>query len=272
MQYIYEDNGAHIVRMECADDLDTGTVKRTAVNLRHYTGRSRSPSWMGGTLREVTDVLRDGWPDGLREVESMVSQFKGTLPTPTSVRRVQAWGEDGDEPSWEREQAGHDAIWRTSKRQTRKGPVTVQLMAPWGGNAGRRPSELMWNGVVLAVLIDLLQASGYSVGASINSVYQCYGNNLAVVQVEVKRPEQPLDLASLVPLVAHPGVFRWHSIDAVSTAPFDVGMGHGSITSLQAAHSRGLDLTKGAELLPLVYDKQSATNAILDVLSKFINR
>lgn len=226
----------HIIQCGSSADLVSASDSaqhRVSANAAHFrerlAGDAHMTSWLGGSLTEIDRVLAQGWPKGLETVHRLAADMRDSVTAlPISYRRRGRWAEDGDEPSWEREQHGHDAIWRTSRRRSTRGPAVVELLVPWGGNALHEASALQWNGVVLAVLCDILEGAGYRVGASINAATSLYNvGKYALTQVSVKQPEMPLDLATLVPLVAHPGVFRWHGINTTSLGPWNCGSGHG---------------------------------------------
>lgn len=220
-----------------AEDLmHSRSLPRPTVNddtWEYHLQRSKDAAWNGGTVEQVTNALHFGWPEGLCRVQELSRELSKLVTPPVSYRRRQRWSDDGDEPSWEREQHGHDQIWRTSKRQSQRGPATVELLVPWGGPGGLSSDALMWNGVVLSVLADILENAGYRVGASLISATIWHHSTFQMVQqVIVKEPQQPLDLASIVPLVAHPGSRRIFGIAAKTLAPFNVTMGFGAVQEL----------------------------------------
>jgi hypothetical protein len=267
----------HVVTIDDVSELpvvSTTALSRISVNAGRLAARRSEyrSDWIGASLEQINTYLRTGWPEGVALVQKLADELKAQLPTPKSYRRKQKWADDGDEPSWEREQAGHDEIWRTSRRETQRGPTTVNRVASWGGNAGLQPDALKWSGVVLAVLIDLLEASGYRCGASVAHAVSFWNQpgKYAVTQITVKEPNMPLDLASLVPVVAHPGVFRVHGINATSLAPFDVTSGHGSCIEVSALPKNVSILQQpNTIILRNTYSEQAARAEILRVLALF---
>jgi hypothetical protein len=231
-----QEGNVSLVLIEDTTDLASDTLPRTDANARNYRCHMeqvrKDARWVGGSMATITDILANGWPDGVARVEELAEELKAEMPAPKTFKRKQKWSDDGDESSWEREQAGHDEIWRTSRRQQQRGPATVELLVPWGANAHASAESLQWNGVVLCVLADLLESAGYRVGATLVATTAIGGYTTHVSQIVVKRPDMPLNMSSLVPVVAHPGVFRWHGINLISLCPDNVGMGHGSMTSM----------------------------------------
>src|SRR3954467_11904137 len=94
--------------------------------------------WRGGSAQDINDALDKGWPTGMRIVDDLSERIGASLPAPKSYRRRQRWAEDGDEPSWEREQRGYTDVWRTAQRRTMRGPATVELTATWGATGDVR--------------------------------------------------------------------------------------------------------------------------------------
>jgi hypothetical protein len=267
------DGNVYVVEIDDSLEVDTFKLERTnsrnkALSVEYDRDGDSSPEWRGGTRHEVETILRDGWPEGLAIVSDLSEELSATLPPPKSYRRKGQWRDDGDEPSWEREQQGHESIWRTSRREVATGPTTVQLVCPWVHSAMRKADEIKWNGVVLAVLVNLLETAGYRCGAMLANTVGLDGGGFLFGMLHVKRPENPLDLASLVPLVAHPAPYRWHGIAWATLAQSYCGYGHGRVirfADLPDIH----DKPKNAVVLNTVYTASAAKAEILRVLALF---
>lgn len=268
-----DEGPVHTVTLDNTADLDTTKIERQWPNRAHFLlhdgSSAENSSWCGGTKSEITRVLKDGWEEGTKLVTELADKMRGQLEKPKAFKRRQRWMEDGDEPSWEREQAGRAEIWRTSRRDTMRGPITVELLGTWGGNAFLNAEQLRWDGVVMTVLTDLLEEAGYRVGLSLNYAghhHTC--NRYSLVQMNVKEPNMPLDIASLVPLVCHPGVFRWHGINVISLCPFDVGSGHGRSIELSQLPTVSA-IRPSAIKLNHAYNEMAAKQEIQRVLDLF---
>lgn len=240
----FMDGNTFVVQADNVKDLEAAhALPRGGVNANHFrvhdaTSDVKQFTFWGANKSQIDKALNDGWPEGVDRVQRMAELLRGQLEKPKSFKRRQKWMEDGDEPSWEREQAGRSEIWRTSRRETMRGPTTVELLGTWGGLAHIRADQLQWDGVVLCVLIDLLEEAGYRVGASVNNVSEYtnwgYGVNSyrSLMQVTIKEPHMPLDIASVVPAISFPGVYRYHGLSLKTLAPFDVGSGFGATREL----------------------------------------
>ena len=253
----------HVVLIDTLADLDTSAIPRTqSDNIRHQAERTTQhidshASWIGATTEQMTTALRDGWPEGAALVARLADGMRGTLPKPKSFKRKQQWTADGDEPSWERESAGYEDIWRTSKREQQYGPAPIEVMAPWGALGSVNADQLKWDGIVLVALTDLLEEAGYRVGATLNSAARAMnGHNYHLTSITVKRPEMPLDISSMVAVAAHPGIFRWHGLSSRTLAPFDCGWGFGS--TLEIAQLPSQVVPSNVIVLRHAYTEQAA--------------
>lgn len=267
-----EEAKVHVMQLDRIAELDSADYPRNPANYGHFMGRGLAgrSMWLGGTEAKIDEVLSVGWPEGVALAQGLADKLRGTIPAPKSFKRRQRWAEDGDEPSWEREQQGHTEIWRTSKRDTMRGPVNVEIFAPWGGNANLMAYQLQWDGIVMAVLCDILESSGgYRVGITLNTAIRYSTVRYALIQLEVKRPELPLNLGSLVPVVAFPGVYRKHGINLQSTVPWDCSSGHGSNIEISELPRPLEALRKDAIVLRHCYSEQAARMEILRVLKMF---
>jgi hypothetical protein len=270
------EGNVHVMQLDSIADLDTTKIPRGWPNEDHFRshnyGTAENSRWVGGTKHEIATYLTTGWPQGTELVQRLADKMRGQLEKPKSFKRRQKWMEDGDEPSWEREQAGHSTIWRTSRRETMRGPTTVELLGTWGGNANLSADQLRWDGVVMVVLTDLLEEAGYRVGLTLNApVRFSWGSGAGkfnLAQLVVKEPNMPLDIASLVPVVTHPGVFRWHGINLASLCPFDCGGGHGSAIELRHLPPVSV-VRKTAIMLGHAYYESNAVQEIQRVLDLF---
>ncbi len=222
------------------------------------------------TLDDVLKVLRNGTPAGIERLERFSKQFMSLLPVPKAFKRRQRWAEDGDESSWEREQAGHDAIWRTSKRETMRGPVFVEIASPWGGNG---LPDFTWDGVVLVTLINLLELAGYRVGASLNKCNVTYAtSHTFVTRVEIKQPGQPLDIGSVASVVTHGGVYELLGRASIKLQPYALKSfgANVEVTDLPADTLARL-FRPGTVFLKHSYSQSDAVREIRRVLAMFDN-
>lgn len=221
-----------------------------------------------GSLSSALDALRNGYAVGADRIAKFAQDFRSELPTPKSYRRRQRWSDDGDEPSWEREQAGQEEIWRTSRREQQRGPAVIELAAPWGGNG---MPDFTWDGVVLVTLCDLLEYAGYRVGASMNKCNKANAPYSFMTRVEIKQPENPLNIDSLAALASHPGVYAWLGRPSIQLQPYNMRGTFGynvEVTDIDET-SRNLIFRPGTVYLKHSYSRTEAVQEIQRVLQLF---
>ena len=164
--------------------------------------------WRGGTLQEAR-TLRS-WPAG-REKMNRINLDGAKLPAPVSIRRVRRWGEDGDEFSRDRFDAGRLDCWKTRCRQRTVSGSTIRVTIELCANWRKTPEQLMWSGLAAAKLADKLEHAGYRVEIAVtasNSDLDRHGYRCVEI-IHVKRAEDPLNLDALLMAVAHPLFFRF---------------------------------------------------------------
>lgn len=268
------DGRVFVMQVDSTAEIDSHRIPRTLpFNQRTLNSHDYTAGFGGASKEAITNALTFGWPEGTNMVQAMAEQMRGQLEKPKSFKRRQQWREDGDEPSWEREQAGRTEIWRTSRRETMRGPTTVELLGTWGGLSHITPNQLRWDGVVLTVLCDLLEEAGYRVGATLNNASRHGGwggatTNYTLIQINVKQPSMPLDIASMIPLAAFPGVFRWHGLEMKTLAPFEVNGGFGSTIELDMLPETAT-INPRAIKLRHAYSEHAAKEEIQRVLELF---
>lgn len=272
----WQEENVYFVETDDSTDIDTTHAPRSnAQSIAAQVTRDRSfdrSFWYGATLQETRTMLRDGWPEGLELVNKLSEEFQMNIEAPKSFRRRGQWCEDGDEPSWEREQAGHTNVWRASRRQTTIGPSTVHILCPWSHGSDKRSSDIQWNGVVLAVLCDVLEKSGYRVGATMTNCLALRGENnqFMLGLFHVKQPQQPLDLASLVPIVAHSATYRYFGIEWATLPTVFPGHAFGGPLTLAQIPNVPSKPRDGV-VLNRVYNESAAKLEIQRVLDLFKN-
>lgn len=123
--------------------------------------------WIGRDFAGWSDVYaaaRSAWPDGLETLEKMLEEIdRCELPQPKSRRRRTRFQEDdGDELDYDRLRTGR-AYWRTSRRETCRGPATITIIVDVGGNCKRASRDLLWRGAAAVALAQRLEEAGYRV-------------------------------------------------------------------------------------------------------------
>jgi hypothetical protein len=171
----------------------------------HEMGPAR---WVGREIDGWKDAMRKAkelWADGVEIIKRLAEEAKANVTSkPVSRKRRTAWSEDGgDEIDMDRLRAGQ-AAWLECRRQSVSAPQVVSLVIDVTASARVRPEYIMWRGAAALVIADLLESAGFNV--EIVAAFRSYkafrnGNNYFLAY-RLKRPDQPLDLATLVNAVS----------------------------------------------------------------------
>lgn len=218
-------------------------------NLGKVQGRAPDGSkhyWHGAKSREaVTDMIHNGWPEGVARAQQLADKIKEVTPMPEIPRRRPRWAEQGDEIHMPRVWSGMlDQAWRTTKRERSRGPRVISVDVNVGHNAHVDGDSLFWSGACAVALADALEDVGYRVElfATATSVN---GNKAMLSRFVVKRASDPLNVNNVAALAAHPATFRLHGLHAWARAPWDIGYGFGHACS----NSQALDAAVAAGVL-----------------------
>ena len=82
------------------------------------------------------------WQEGIEKIEAMIEQVKRhQLPAPVSRKRRTRFNEDdGAELDYDRLRSGR-AYWRTTRRESMRGPQTVTIVADMASPSCHTPDE-----------------------------------------------------------------------------------------------------------------------------------
>lgn len=203
-------------------DMSAGSENKylSANQRRNMAGDTHGPDFFQLTRGEpeAREIMQKGWPEGAKHIDEIQKQITSKLPPPVSRRRKAKWGDYGDEYSTERAEHGLDP-WRTSHRIVRRAIGLVELVCDWGGGCGGA-ERLIYNGAMIAALIDILERADYSVNAAlIAGMHVPAPNNrdilYALLRMEVKQFGEAANPAKLSALT-HPSAWRVYGLHALS--------------------------------------------------------
>ncbi len=158
---------------------------------------------------DVKEATRTAWPDGLDVLEWMVRDLDGaSIEQPRSRRRRTRFrDDDGDELDCDRLRCGQ-AYWRTSRRESAKGPTTVTVLVDVGAHCKVNHMDILWRGAAAIALTKRLEEAGYRVELwSVSLTERLWSprskNAITVLDaVCLKRPSDPIDESTLISAVA----------------------------------------------------------------------
>lgn len=250
-----------------------------------------SCDWLGGinSLDDARKLLTEGWPDGVKRLESAIADF--TPPdAQTRVRRV-AWRDQGDELSVDRAMRGEfDTAWRTSKRKVTRGPQTIELYSIYGGCGGLSAEEIFWNGAACCAIADRLESAGYAVrivGCFVHGYKGSPGilttsdgvdddgrrDRYCRSDVVIKEASEPLRLDGLASILCHAGVYRTFLFRTWCTMPLKMndGLGPAIYTwtdKVQAALAAAGEWPEGAIVIDAAYDRDACKRRVAEVVAR----
>lgn len=178
---------------------------------------------------EARETLLKGYPEGAAIVEALAKKIEEELPPPKSRRRMRRWGDDGDEASFERYQAGLDP-WLTSHRVLRSSCGLVEVIANWGQDCGATLSQLKWSGSAALALTELLEKADYSVELALVAIMrdETWQQRDSFVRVDLKRMGELLNLEQLAAVAVYPPAWRIYGLCAFQQSPYECGRGYDS--------------------------------------------
>lgn len=167
----------------------------------------------GTSLQTVADTLLGGWQEGVKSIAEAGAGFK--LPPLPNVRRRVKHGATGDELDIHAVRNGRlDRAWRSAPRQVTTGPARVHIIVDNTASCREGADTLKWRGVAGLVLAQALQAAGYQVRIDVTTCSHgqqdahTFGTMDQATLVTVKDYRQPLAIAALAGIIAHPAGFR----------------------------------------------------------------
>lgn len=182
----------------------------------------RGADWLGvPTMDDVMRVNERGWPEGAARVAELAAQ---DVPPPIRLTRKAVRGDHGDELDIHAVYAGHyDTAWRRQARRQRHGVRVITIAARIGAAFKVTSEHMFWRGAAICRLSDALSDAGYAVrivGVSTSSNHDgrdaedCIG-----LTVDIKAPDQPLNIQSLAVTVALSGFHRYYIFKARCGSP-----------------------------------------------------
>ncbi len=176
--------------------------------------RFEDASWYGGapSIEDVVEKVEDGWASGAARIDGYRNEIQDSVGElrPVAIRRVKVRGAEGDELDYDRMRRGDtDQMWTRSVRRARAkvAPVVTVMMA-WGCNAFVNQEAMFWTGAVAIGVTDMLEEAGFRV-----ALVGCDGTGLdggrnALLTVEAKSFNEPVNAALLASTMCHVGFYR----------------------------------------------------------------
>lgn len=160
------------------------------------------------TWDNTIKYARNGWPDGLKKMTDGIQFSPAKGPTPKWSNSV-----SGAFPNVGRYLAGQpDCMHRRVISIGQKQPI-VDIHVNSCYSSRTPTSKPIRFGVALVSMIDALETAGFRVGVTCHAIGQSLRQNSSVkrpygISVEVKSPNDPVELSDMVFFLAHPNFLR----------------------------------------------------------------
>ena len=177
---------------------------------KEWLTRERS-DWYGlekeGNFQTVAEMVKEGWPDGLRRMDEALGKLEVPVP-PVSIRRKRERGEWGDELDIHRVYAGDfGKAFSSMRRPPGSKRKTFKIAVDSIASGGRDAQEMFWQGAAAIKLGQMLSEAGYIV--ELVSAFRAQASGCKIfLEVVCKSSSAPLDLCSAAATMALPAFFR----------------------------------------------------------------
>jgi hypothetical protein len=228
-------DGVGHVLFESLDDFDKRApalyMRSNASKALEYIRDPRGYLWFGTNgAQSAMQKVRDGWPEMLAILTSMLSKIEKELPPAASkvtVRRRKRHRMDyGDTLDMQRVWNGD--IGRAWERPIKESRLNISqqhvtVFVNLASAAWETAQELLWRAAAAYRICDALQSAGRSVEiycgtVQVNAHY--YGPHTSVYAMRIKEYMQPLDSEHLAAMLS-PGFFRTYGFLMILCPPFE---------------------------------------------------
>ena len=188
-------------------------------------------SWYGSyTLKDVEAICKGGWTEGLKVYENV----KKALPEIEVVgefhkkyKRKKKFSDSGDEVDIDKYIHGEfDLMFIDYDKhiQDKEGKI-ITIYTSLGFNSRYSSTEAIWNGIASVVLTDIFESVGYRVHligfiAGLGRFVNPGDPNKTQIDIDIKLPNQSLDILGIVTATAYPGFFRYYGFKALYSFPY----------------------------------------------------
>lgn len=176
----------------------------------------KSESWFGvkGGYQAVEQIVRDGWPEGVKKMFDALGQLRDVVK-PQSVRRRMEWRDQGDEYDIHKAWSGQfDKAWRRPVRKAGVGPLHVRLLCNTTESASTEAESMFWRGAVTLFLADALTEAGYNVeivSANVTMHLDSTHTINSLILTTLKDARAPVELNSLAAALCLAGCTRYYA-------------------------------------------------------------
>jgi hypothetical protein len=234
--------------------------------LRRHEGES--DNWLFGDAENLTELRRrvnEGWPEGVE----LINRLQDTeLAPPQSTKRVRVRADQGDALDIHAVYRGHlDTAWEKTRRQHRRAPTVVRIVAMIAGHHMQDPEQFFYRGAAAAKLTDMLTEAGYSVEVLTACVAESIGDGRTKPDychtMVLKQSNAPLDLSNIAAVLCQQGFVRYFMFRSFSCCETKTGLHMGYYGSTSKLNALAMEATeeKNVKTIYLKYSVDSAEMA-----------
>lgn len=195
--------GRENVRFHYADMADMPMFARKPESAWDDLPWDDDNGFRGGTMANAIKLARYGWQDGAEQAQALHAGVQATVP---SRKRLARYDVAGAFPSIPRALAGNPLYMRRlTRKETSQRPI-VSLVCNICVSALFPVDEMLKHAAAVASIVDFLETAGFRCEVLVVSRFD--GRVNAEVAVQLKAPEQPLNLATVAYGIGHPSFLR----------------------------------------------------------------
>lgn len=222
-----------------AELVDAAANGSSEMNESGRSSRNRESSWNGGESWNGTlELARNGWPQGLRDVEALRADIHATGET--RITQEVAYDVAGDEADIARMLSGEPEFMRRFEpTEVPSCGRVVKVVCNVVANGSVTPDELVMRGAAAIALVDCLENAGARCEVVLAFRSNSSGRNLDYFAT-VKRAQDSTDPDTLAFALAHPAVLRRLIFSLMEQMPegdrrnWNVGCGYGHAQDVDA--------------------------------------
>lgn len=192
---------------------DAPQCNRAGFHTQEFERVAFGGSWRGGvgSMDEGRALFATGWQEGADRAATLAPQLANAVPAGTITRRRRTTGETGEDFRLDAILSGNWDHAYTRREAVRvEDPAVISLSVGWIASAGVEHENLIWNALQAIILADALEQAGYRVELRAIDGTTTYSshNYRQVIDMTMKRAEEPLRADLVAATIGHGGVYR----------------------------------------------------------------
>lgn len=240
-------------------------------------GKSHLLYWYGfENVEGVIKICREGWVEGVQiyqAIKSSIPDIELSGCFHKKYKRKKKYSDSGDEVDIDK--YIHNEIETMfidqQKYIAEKHGKIITIYSSFAFNSNRSSKESLWMGITTCVLTDILESAGYRVEiVGFCALYKPFVEFSSPTEtqfnINIKFPEQPLDLINVLMASAYPGFFRYFGFKTILASPYKCCDFLGKV--VQNPYIRA----QNSFLISDIWNSQDAYYKILSVLNDIKNR